>query len=111
MNYPSTAGCTVVTRNHLSLARVLAASFCRWHPDSCFYVVVLDDTEQGSSRDTFTRVSLNTLNIPNIEAFTFQYDAFELACAVKAPLLAALISSGRHDKVLYLDADMLVLRP
>jgi len=36
-------GCTIVARNYLTQADVLAQSFTRFHPDYRFSVLVIDD--------------------------------------------------------------------
>ena len=38
----SFAACTIVAHNYLPQARILAESFKKFHPESTFYIVIID---------------------------------------------------------------------
>jgi len=48
----SMAACTIVSRNYLSHARILAESFARHEPDGRFYLLVVDRLPAGSRSTT-----------------------------------------------------------
>src|SRR5437588_1601306 len=39
------AGCTIIAKNYIAMARVLADSFKRFHPESPFFALLLDPIE------------------------------------------------------------------
>ena len=105
------AACTVITKNRLAYARVLAASFLHHHPDTPFFVLLVDRVDGYVSLESepFEVLTLESLGIADIWTLCFQYNAFELACAVKPHLLRALLDQRGFSKVVYLDADILLL--
>jgi hypothetical protein len=105
---PGTVICTVVTRNYLHFALALARSVRRHHADLPLVICVVDRTAQlpqhGDSATEF--IFADELAIPQWRRFSFQYTAFELACALKPSVMQYCFE--RHDarRVIYLDADM-----
>ena len=112
----ATAAGTIVARNYLPAARVLAESYQRHHPDASFAVLVvdadadervelakraptvriLDPTDLDLDRDEFGRMAL-------------AYSVTELCTAVKPWLLRRLLAD--HDVAIYLDPDIEVFAP
>jgi len=100
--------CTLATRSHMAYCRVLAASLARVRPAARLMVLVVDGgpeelpQAEAPNADVLTLADLDLVDQP---AFCFQYTAFELCNALKAPLLKFL--RGRHPGVplLYLDSD------
>ncbi|CAN5550838.1 hypothetical protein BH23ACI1_BH23ACI1_27090 [soil metagenome] len=104
------AACTVIAKNHLPLARVLAGSFRRHHPGAPFHVLLADRVD-GCFRpleEPFEVLSLDDVRLPNLHRTCFQYDVFELTCAAKPYLIRTLLDRG-VDQAVYLDADILLL--
>lgn len=103
--------CTIVARNYLAHARVLASSFLATHPDGeCFVLVIDDEWREFDQRpERFRSVRLNEVGFTAREIDTLAgiYDVTELATAVKPRFLKWLLSTGR-DHVVYLDPDVKV---
>src|SRR3984893_4542326 len=101
--------CTIIARNYLALARVLADSFFAHHPDGSFTVLVIDDEERLLPPDNgpidWRRLSDIGLDKREIHRLAGIYDVTELATAVKPRLLRRLLDEGR-DHVVYLDPDI-----
>ena len=101
---------TVVTRNYLHFARVLAASVRQIHPQA-EVIVCLVDKPSGAWRredEPFQVVFASELGIPNWERFLFQYAPFELTCALKPFILKHVLDAFGIGKLLYFDGDILV---
>lgn len=99
---------TVVARNYLAFARVLADSLSQFHPDVPFYVVIADGPVESAQR--FNVLYLSDLGIPRVEFFRFRNTRQEVVVAAKAYLLSHLLTLG-FDSVVFLDADILILQP
>lgn len=107
------AVCTVVARNYVPYARVLAESLAEHHRDVRLSVLILDDAQgQFGSGEPFDALRLEELGIRADELADMQwiYAAKELATAVKPALMRRLLDSGA-DAVLFLDPDILVTAP
>src|SRR5688500_7516291 len=97
--------CTIVARNYLAYARVLAASFLAHHPGGQFRVLLIDD-EDGSAGSQaadlhchrLRDIGLSARDVAHLVAI---YDVTELATAVKPQFLRFLLDSG-WDHVIYL---------
>jgi len=104
------AGCTIVSRNFLSYARVAGESWLRHHPGSRFYALVVDrlprEIEVGVGLEV---VEPDALELPYFDELSFRYDVVELSTAVKPTFLSLLLE--QEEAVVYLDPDMLVLQP
>ncbi len=104
--------CTIVARNYLAHARVLAASFLEHHPAGHVDVLLLDDVDYEGQRadEPFSITSPYEIGLERTEfhRMAMMYTTLELATAVKPWFLRTLLD--RIDgEVLYLDPDMLVL--
>jgi hypothetical protein len=100
--------CTIVARNFLPFARVLAESFRAHHADVPFAVLVVDG-ETGSTvtaSEWFEVLTPNDLGIDRLELHQLaaMYGPRELSTALKPKLLSLLLA--QHEAVLYLDPDM-----
>lgn len=101
--------CTIIARNYLPAARVLAKSFRVHHPEGRFFVLVLDDPfgEIDRAHEPFEILGLADLDIDGseLDEMAAAYSVMEFATAVKPWLLAALL---RRDlaSVLYIDPDI-----
>jgi len=106
--------CTIIARNYLPAARVLAESFAHHHPGSVLDVLLLDDVNRSvdASSEPFCVLHLDDIGIPHDELrkMIAIYDVLEIATAVKPWLLETLLAGGA-DVVLYLDPDIVVYAP
>ncbi|MDV6014550.1 FkbM family methyltransferase [Haloechinothrix sp. LS1_15] len=138
---PAVTACTVVARNYLPAATVLARSYLAHHPGHDFVIAVIDGgrrpagTTPQYDHNGHSRHSTNSdhgghsgtsghngYRIVGPEAFDIDeqdylrmataYTVIELATAVKPFLLRALRKErDQHDVVLYLDPDIQVFAP
>ena len=103
--------CTIVARNYLSHARILAKSFFAHHREGSFTTLIIDDEGRAvdDSAEPFRCLRLADIGLPReeIDRLVAFYDVTELATAVKPPLLTLLLSAGASD-VIYLDPDIKV---
>ena len=111
---PVLHACTIVSKNYLSYARVLARSFLDHHPGGRFFVLLVDriDGHFDASAEPFELIEIETLkNIAYVKALLFKYTVLEANTAVKPFFLEHLLATEELDRLLYLDPDILVLRP
>ena len=106
--------CTIVARNYLAHARVLAESFRRHHPSGCFTTLVLDarHEELATRAEPFRVLDPYEIGIERAELdrMAMIYDVMELATAVKPWLLRTLLEEGISD-VSYFDPDIEIHAP
>jgi GT2 family glycosyltransferase len=106
--------CTIVARDYLAHARVLARSFAAHHPGGCFTVLLVDDEgrRHDDSAEPFRCLRLHEIGLapPEVQRLAAIYEVTELATAVKPVLLRHLLSAGA-DHVIYLDPDTEVFAP
>jgi glycosyltransferase involved in cell wall biosynthesis len=100
---------TIIARNYLAYARVLAASLARHNPNVRLQVVVLDDPDRSiSSEPSFEIIHADELPFdPPSELYTMAaiYDVTELATAIKPWAFEHLFARGA-SVVIYLDPDI-----
>ncbi len=104
------AACTIVAKNYLPMARVLAESWNQFHPDSPFFVLFLDNPDGffAPEAESFESVYTSDLDIPNLQGFLFKYTVLEASTAVKPYLLSYLFREYGIHKLLYIDPDILI---
>ena len=102
--------CTIISKNYIALARTLADSFHRFHPDIPFFVLLVDrvDGYFQPERERFVLVGMNELDIPDMESFCFKYNILELNTAVKPYFLSHLSDKYSVKKLIYFDPDILI---
>jgi len=107
------AFCTIIAKNYLGFARSLCQSLKDCHPDLLCFVLIVDDIKDKfePQNENFTVISLDKLNIPNIQSFVFKYNITELSTATKPYLLEYLIKEYNLQKLIYLDPDIQVFQP
>lgn len=106
--------CTIIARNYLPHARVLAGSFLEHHPGATFTVLVVDDPGEGGGgpqTERFRVLSPYEIGIERAEMHRMAliYDVKELATAVKPFLLRQLLRDSDH--AVYFDPDIEVFEP
>lgn len=108
MNHLAVA--TIVAKNHISMARVLAASFNEYHPDVPFFVLLADgnDGQFDPADEPFKLLALDDLTIPHPERFRLNYTQQELSYACTPYLLEALLERG-YTAAAFLKQESLVL--
>src|SRR5687767_14568487 len=102
--------CTIIAKNYVAHARVLAQSYKEYHPEGTCYVLVIDDTEGYivASSEPFELVTPAHLGIDDYEHMAAIYDVLELSTAVKPWLLRHLLHERSLQQVAYLDPDIRV---
>jgi glycosyltransferase involved in cell wall biosynthesis/SAM-dependent methyltransferase len=104
-------GCTIIARNYLAQARVLAETFREHHPDGRFFVLVIDADGRvvSGAREPFELVIPADLPFGEgeFERMAAIYDVQELSTAVKPTFLQYLLAGGLGD-VAYFDPDIAV---
>jgi glycosyltransferase involved in cell wall biosynthesis len=105
------AACTIIAKNYLPMARVLAESWHKFHPGCPIYVLFLDSPLGFVSVEAehFQPVFTSELEIPNLAGFLFKYTVLEASTAVKPFLLNYLFERYDIGKLLYIDPDILIL--
>jgi glycosyltransferase involved in cell wall biosynthesis len=107
--------CTIIARNYLPAARVLASSFLEHHPDGRVSTLVIDDLygEVDAASELFEVLRPGDVGIEAEEfhRMAMIYEVLELATAVKPWLIEHLLSLGDADAVVYLDPDIRVYAP
>jgi len=103
----SAAFATIITRDHLAHARVLAERLRAFHEEP-LYVLCIDDLagHAEASGLPFQVVSLAEVLPPQHRGMTFFYTAFELCNALKPWLLRWILATTTHGRCIYLDADV-----
>ena len=105
-----TAVGTIVAKNFVSFARVLADSFRRHHPAVPLFVVLADEVDGcfAPSAEPFHLLHLRDLAIPDLASSRFHSTREQVAIASKPYLLSHLVERG-FERVVFLDPDILVL--
>ena len=100
--------CTIIAKNYLAQARVLADSFLEHNPGSTFSVLVIDAVEEhfDPAAERFAVLSPGDIGCEPFERMAARYDVLELSTAVKPWLLRQQLSAG--DTITYLDPDIQV---
>lgn len=106
------AAVSIVSRNYLAQARVLARSFLEHEPEGRFYLLVVDRLPEGVAVESrVTVVDPDELEIPTFYEMCFKYGVVEFSTAVKPYLLSLLLGKYGEEVVAYFDPDILILRP
>lgn len=99
-------GCTACTVSHLPKARVAAESWSQHHPEAPFMVLLIDGQDWPQDGEPFEVVLPEDLDLSPTELKVQQgiYDAYELSCALRAPLLRLLFEHGAST-IVFTDTD------
>src|SRR5262245_29611445 len=67
--------CTIIFKNYIAMARTLANSFHKVHPDVPFFVLLVDriDGYFQPENEPFCTIGIEELDIPNRDGFCFKY--------------------------------------
>lgn len=106
------AACTIICRNYLSHARILAKSYLEHEPGGRFYLFVLDKLPDGVRAGADVHViEPEELGYPNFSELCFKYNITEFSTAVKARLLSIILNHYGEEEIIYFDPDILITRP
>jgi glycosyltransferase involved in cell wall biosynthesis len=99
--------CTIVARNYLPYARVLAQTLRAAHPDILIAVLIIDGDAEPSDAALFHSLSFANLvsDAGERQRLAFMYDVKELSTALKPLLLTHLLREGA-EAVVYFDPDI-----
>lgn len=101
---------TIAAKSHIALARVVAQSFTRQHPDIPFFVL-LADREDGffdPSAEPYQILQLEDLPIPQPERFCFHHAQQPLSYAATPYLLGHLLNRG-FTRVLFFKQESMII--
>jgi hypothetical protein len=105
--------CTIIAKNYVAFARVLAESFKQAHPDGNCTVLVIDDPSGhiNPAEEPFELLTIDQIGLPDPMRMAAWYDVMELSTAVKPWLLRTLLARPDYDHVVYLDPDIRIFAP
>ncbi|MGB8354142.1 MAG: glycosyltransferase, partial [Chthoniobacteraceae bacterium] len=105
--------CTIVARNYLAQARVLAASFQEHHPGGSFTVLIVDEISRPPdlSDEPFEILATGEigLDVAEIHRMAMIYNVTEFSTALKPWLLRHMLRSS--PQVVYFDPDIEIFAP
>lgn len=101
--------CTIIAKNYVSQARVLANSFMEHHPGGRCFTLLIDDFDGYIDPDVepFEILTPAQIGCVEFEEMALRYDVLELSTAVKPWLLRYLLT-GDRDTITYLDPDICI---
>jgi glycosyltransferase involved in cell wall biosynthesis/SAM-dependent methyltransferase len=101
--------CTIIAKNYVAQARVLARSFAEHNPGGRCSVLVIDDYEGylDPAAESFEILTPAQIGCEEFDEMAWRYDVLELSTAVKPWLLAYLLKRGA-SAITYLDPDIRV---
>jgi glycosyltransferase involved in cell wall biosynthesis len=99
--------CTIIAKNYLAHARVLARSFSQHHPDGRVWVLVIDDYPGyiDPAQQPFELLTPSDVHCDEFTQMAVRYSVLELSTAVKPWLLRHLIAET-GEPITYLDPDI-----
>ncbi len=105
------AACTIISKNYIAFARVLAKSFFEHHSQGRFFVLLVDrnDGYIDPEAEAFELLEIEQLdNVPDLRSFIFKYTLLECNTAIKPYLLQHLFERYELDNLVYFDPDILI---
>jgi glycosyltransferase involved in cell wall biosynthesis len=101
--------CTIIAKNYVAHARVLARSLADHNPDSRLWTLIVDDYESyiDPAQEPFEVLSAADVGCEPFVHMALSYSVLELSTAVKPWLLRHLLA-GTGRPVTYLDPDIKV---
>ncbi|MGI8945081.1 MAG: glycosyltransferase [Thermoleophilaceae bacterium] len=105
--------CTIIAKNYVPFARVLARSLAEQRPGARCFTLVIDEPRGyiDPAEEPFELVEIADLEIPRFDRMAAMYDVLELSTAVKPWLLRHLIERRGVERVAYLDPDIRLFDP
>jgi len=104
---------TIVAKNYIGLANVLARSIFETNDNIDFYVFIADELDQEIVSDipgVSYKVAKETLNIDESkwQELSFKYDLTEFCTSIKPACFSYLMDSNPGAKIIYFDPDIAV---
>lgn len=102
---------TSCSNNYIPKARILAKSIKKFHPDWTFCLLLAEEPPEGFDlgSEPFDRVlQFSGIGIRDYKAWLFRHRVVEICTAAKGPALEHFLGKEGHDKVIYLDPDIMV---
>ena len=101
--------CTIIAKNYVAQARVLARSFADHHPEGRCFALVIDEFEGylEPAAEPFALLTPEQIGCREFQEMALRYDVLELSTAVKPWLLRHLLREG-SAAITYLDPDIRV---
>ncbi|MDJ0743972.1 MAG: glycosyltransferase [Xenococcaceae cyanobacterium MO_167.B27] len=111
---PNTHIFTSCTNNYLPLARVLAQSLKKFHPHFTIHLVLCDQPHESFNikNEYFDNlITLEALEIPDLQKWLFKHSVVELCTAVKGLALQYIMNHYQCDHVIFFDPDIAIFYP
>ena len=99
---------TIVAKNYMASALSLAESVHRYEDDVDFYIVLADEWDNDSDKDSINEkvvLAKDIVGIPDYYQKCFMYDVVEFSTYVKPYFFLELLRERGYSKVVYLDPD------
>ena len=99
--------CTIIAKNYVAQARVLARSFAEHQPDGRFWTLIIDEFEGfiDPASEPFEVLTPAAIGCEEFAQLAFRYSVLELSTAVKPWLLRHLMTAT-GGPITYLDPDI-----
>lgn len=105
--------CTIITKNYLAHARVLAESIREHNPGLPPLLVLLADRVDSCfdpNKEPFQMIHLEDLSdLEAVQEMSFYYTPFEFCCALRGCLHEYILDRTEAQSWMFLDSDILVL--
>jgi SAM-dependent methyltransferase/glycosyltransferase involved in cell wall biosynthesis len=100
--------CTVIAKNYVAHARVLADSFREYHPEGRISVLLVDDHDGyiDPDQEPFDLIDIDSIGLDERDRMAASYNVTELSTAVKPWLLRHLLDRVDCEAITYLDPDI-----
>jgi hypothetical protein len=100
------AAVTICSTNFMAKALALRESYLTFHPESDFYILIVDRKHDrfGSLAPDVNILWVEDLGIKDFSHYAMKFDILELNTNVKPTILSSLLL--HYNKVLYLDPDI-----
>ena len=100
--------CTIISKNYLAFARVLAQSYLANHPTHTFFVLLVDRRMPADNfvEEPFEVFYAEEIGIPDFLQHAFKFDILELNTNVKPSFLKYLFLKKNVEKLVYFDPDI-----
>jgi len=104
--------CTIIAKNYVAYARVLARSFAEHHPEGRFWTLITDDFSEyiDPAQEPFEILTPQGVGCAQFTQMALRYSVLELSTAVKPWLLRHLLQET-GGPVTYLDPDIRIFGP
>jgi hypothetical protein len=102
---------TIVAKNYFSLARSLADSIRKQHGSDIDIIIgIADEMEDETSfrGDSYKIIAGNSIGIGAYQSMAFKYNVTEFCTSIKPFFFDYLFKTGKYEKIIYFDPDILV---